>query len=156
VEDWSHGIRVTQLTRKLQEYLFGEYVDGHYMANREQYRRVAISQILVDNPFDAQKIAQTLRDDPAAFSSLAMDYSRGKYSGQNGGFVGIRFVSELLPEIHEAIASVEVCEWIEPVQTRYGYHVLRVEKWFPPELTTEVREQILASMLTQWLKGDHG
>lgn len=155
VEEWTEGIRVTQLTRKLQEHLFGPYVDGHYMANREHYRRVALSQILVDNLLDAQQIAQRLRDNPVEFSSLAIDYSKGKFSGQNAGFVGIRFVSELIPEIREAISSVEAGEWIEPLQTKYGYHILRVEKWFPPELTTELRQQIMALLLTQWLRGDH-
>jgi hypothetical protein len=37
-------------------------------------------------------------------------------------FVGIRFLSELLPEIAQAISEAKEGEVIEPIQTRLGYH----------------------------------
>jgi len=43
VEDWSQGIRVA-LLRKVKEHLFGD-ADAHYMSNRNDYKRVALSQI---------------------------------------------------------------------------------------------------------------
>jgi parvulin-like peptidyl-prolyl isomerase len=40
---------------------------------------------------------------------------------------------------------------IRPIQTKLGYHILKVEKWFPAELS-KVREQVLESLYQAWLQ----
>jgi parvulin-like peptidyl-prolyl isomerase len=152
VEDWSQGIRVSLLTQKLKEHLFGDAVDAHYMNNLDDYRRVALSQILVRDLTEALQIAQTLREDNPSFCALALQHSKGKQSKENGGFAGVRFMAELLPEIVKAITEVKEGEIIGPIQTKLGYHLLIVEKWFPPELN-EVREQVVDSLFQAWLQG---
>jgi parvulin-like peptidyl-prolyl isomerase len=155
VEDWSQGIRVSLLTQKLKEHLFGEAVDSHYMTNRDDYRRVALSQILVRDLTEALKIAQALRVENASFCALALEHSRGKQSQQNAGFVGVRFLAELLPEIAKAVVEAKEGEVVGPIQTKLGYHILRVEKWFVAELS-EIREQVLESLFQAWLQaGNH-
>lgn len=151
VEDWSQGIRVSLLTKKLKEHLFGEAVDNHYMTNRDDYRRVALSQILVHHLTEALKISQALRVENASFCALALEHSKGKQSQQNAGFVGIRFLAELLPEIGKAVAEAKEGEVVGPIQTKLGYHILRVEKWFAAELN-EVREEVLESLFQGWLQ----
>lgn len=151
VEDWSQGIKTALLVQKLKEQLFGLAVDGHYMTNREDYRRVALSQILVLDLTEALKIARSLRDNQASFCALALVHSKGKQSQENGGFVGIRFISELAPEIAQAVTNAKEGEILGPIHTSLGYHVLRIEKWFPTELNQAVREQILNSLFQVWL-----
>jgi PPIC-type PPIASE domain len=65
---------------------------------------------------DALRIVQTLREDKSRFSSLAIEYSK-----DNGGFVGIRFLGELMPELSEAISNGQEGEVIGPIQTNLGY-----------------------------------
>lgn len=151
VEDWSQGIRVSLLTQKLKEHLFGEAVDSYYISNRDHYRRVALSQILVRDLTEALKVAQALREEKASFCALALEHSKGKQSKENGGFIGVCFLAELLPEIAQAISEAEEGELIEPIQTQLGYQILKIEKWLPAELN-EVREQILESLFQNWLK----
>ncbi|MGM3308780.1 peptidylprolyl isomerase [Anabaena sp. WFMT] len=151
VEDWSQGIQVSLLTQKLKEHLFGQVVDSHYLANRDNYKRVALSQILVNDLATAMKITQEIREGGASFCALALEYSKGKQSKENGGFAGVRFVTELMAEISQAIALGQEGDIISPVQTKLGYHILRIEKWFHPELG-EVRDQILESLFQGWLQ----
>ncbi len=139
------------MTQKLKEHLFGDAVDAHYMSNRDDYRRVALSQILVRDLTEALQIAQALRPGNVSFCALALEHSKGKHSKENGGFAGVRFMAELLPEICKAIAQSKESEIIGPIQTKLGYHLLRVEKWFPAELS-EVREQVLDSLFQAWLQ----
>lgn len=73
VEDWSQGIRVDLLTKKLKEHLFGDTVDAHYISNRNDYKRVALSQILVRELPDALKVAHALREENASFCALALE-----------------------------------------------------------------------------------
>jgi parvulin-like peptidyl-prolyl isomerase len=154
VEDWSDGIRIALLTSKLKEHLFGDAIDADYISNRNDYQRVALSQILVSDLPTALKLANELRVENTSFCALALSNSQGKKSQQNGGFTGISFVSELMPEIVQAITKANVSEIIGPIQTKLGYHIIRIEKWFPVELNESVREQILESFFKSWLQID--
>lgn len=150
VEDWSKGIHIALLTQKLKEHIGAENADYYYMSNRDNCKRVALSQILVRDLTTAMKVVQALREN-ASFCALALEYSKGKQSKENGGFVGVRFIAELVPELAQAIVDAKEREIIGPVQSKLGYHVLRVEKWFPAEFN-QVREQILEFLFQAWLK----
>jgi hypothetical protein len=152
VEEWSQGVKIGLLEKKLKEHLFGAVVDASYVGDRDKYRRVALCQILVPELPTAQKIVQMLREENASFAALALEYSKGKQSQENAGFVGIRYLVELLSEIAEAVKNAKEGEIIGPVQTKFGYHVLRVEKCFPTELNQAVREQIMDSLFQSWLQ----
>lgn len=153
VEDWSGGIRVSLLAKKLKELLFGAGVDNYYINNRNNFRCVALSQILVHDLADALKIAHAIREEYASFCALALEHSKGKQSKKNGGFAGIRFLSELIPEITEAVSEAKEGELIGPIQTKFGYHIIKIEKWFASELTESVRAEILESLFQAWLQG---
>ncbi|MEH1944185.1 MAG: peptidylprolyl isomerase [Nostoc sp.] len=150
VEDWSRGIRLELLKNKLKEYLFGDAVDANYLSNRQHYQRVALSQILVSDLTDASKVTYAIQESNVSFCALALEYSKGKQSKQNGGFVGVHFLSELMPEIVQAISQAKEGEVIGPIQTKLGYHILRIEKRFPSDFS-ESREQVLKSLFQNWL-----
>ncbi|MBW4645360.1 MAG: peptidylprolyl isomerase [Goleter apudmare HA4340-LM2] len=154
-EEWSQGMRVLLLEKKLKEYLFGVYVDHAYIANRNNYRRVALSQILVVDLATAEKIVYTLRQGNTTFCALALEHCNSKLSSENGGFLGIRYLLELNPEIAAGIVNAKAGEVIGPIQTRLGYYVLRVEKWFPSDLNKSAREKIMDLLFEMWLKNLH-
>jgi parvulin-like peptidyl-prolyl isomerase len=152
LEDWSEGIRLKLLTKKLKEHLFGANIDLHYIANRDQYQQVALSQILVLDRETATTIKESLLADPNSFCALALEHSQGKQSHTHGGFLGVLYVSQLAPEIGQAIAKMPPGEIIGPVQTKLGYHLLRVEKWFPSVMSESVREEIFNTLWQLWLR----
>jgi parvulin-like peptidyl-prolyl isomerase len=152
LENWSEGIKRRLLTKKLKEYLFGANVDLHYIANRDQYKRVALSQILVLDHESATTIKRSLLEDQTSFCALALEHSQGKQSHTNGGFLGILYLSQLVPEIAEAIANTATGTIIGPIKTKLGYHLLRVEKWFPTEMSESVREEIFNTLWRLWLR----
>jgi parvulin-like peptidyl-prolyl isomerase len=163
LEDWSEGIKLKLLTKKLKEYLFGANVDLHYIASRDQYQQVALSQILVLDLETATTIKQSLLADPTSFCALALEHSQGKQSHTHGGFLGVLYVSQLAPEIGQAIAQrgqspiakTPPGGIIGPVQTKLGYHLLRVEKWFPSVMSESVREEIFNTLWQLWLREQH-
>jgi parvulin-like peptidyl-prolyl isomerase len=151
-EDWTEGIRVKLLEQKLKEYLFGEQVDSNYLNNRKQYKRVALSQILVQDLTDALKIFHALREENTSFCALAIQYSRSKQSKEKGGFAGVHFLPKLMPEIAEAIVNANEGEVVKPIQTKLGYHIIRIEKWFPVHLNESLREELIDSLFQAWLR----
>lgn len=149
-EDWSKGIYLQILTQKIKEAVVGASVDSYYMSNRSSCRRVALSQILVSDLTIAMKIVESIRNKNESFCALALEFSKGKQSKENGGFAGIKFVAELMPEISLAIEQVEAGYVLDPVQSRLGYHILRVEKWFPPALN-EIRDSLIDYLFQSWI-----
>jgi hypothetical protein len=153
-EEWTDGIRLTLLEKKLKEHLFSNTVDDMYLANRDNFRRVALSQILVYELTDALKIMKELQENNASFCQLALEHSKGKHTRENGGFVGIRLISDLMPELAQAVEGVAAGTIIDPpVKTNLGYHIIRVEKWLPSNLRT-VREQMLDALFQRTLQNE--
>ena len=152
LENWSEGIRLRLLSKKLKEYLFGANVDAHYISNRDQFKRVALSQILVLDRETASEVMHLLSEEKTSFCALALKYSRGKQSNTNGGFLGVLYVSQLAPEIAKAIANTPVGIVIDPIQTELGYQIIKVEQWFPTEMSEPVREEILNTLWRVWLR----
>ncbi len=150
-EDWTQGIRIELLTKKLKDHLFADSIDSHYLTNREEYHRAAFSQILVTELAEAFQIVQTLRTGKASFCAMAIEHSKAQPSGKQGGFVGIRFLSTLMPEIRAAIVDIPEGEIINPIKTQRGYHIVRIEKWFPPSLNESVRLEILNVIFQTWI-----
>jgi parvulin-like peptidyl-prolyl isomerase len=64
---------------------------------------------------EAVKITQALREGKVSFCVLALQHSKGKQSQENGGFVGVRFLAELLPEIAQAVSEAVEGEVLDPV-----------------------------------------
>lgn len=152
VEDWSEGIKINLLTKKFKEYKFGDLVDAHYLNNRDRYKRVALSQITIADISAAMEIFDLLQQDKSAFCRLAIQRSLGKKSRENGGFIGIYFLNELLSEIFQSIANVREGEIIPPIKTARGYHIIKIEKYFPSELNEAVRQKVLESLFQFWLQ----
>lgn len=97
--------------------------------------RVRISHILirVDARRSAQQaraliedLAQQLRDEPD-FATVAKRSSEDSYRDE-GGAMGWVAPGELLPELDAALAHLNVGERSDPIQTRLGFHLVKVEE----------------------------
>lgn len=79
----------------------------------------------------AREIARMVGDDPARFASAARTHS-GCASAQQDGSLGQIRRGELVPEIQsglEALAEGETGK--EPVRSRFGWHILRLQRRIP-------------------------
>ena len=152
IDEWSEGLRVRLLAKKLKELLFGNLVDDRYLNNRHKYQRIALSQIIVQHLDEAEKIIKMLQKQHASFCNLALEYSQEKNAQANGGFTGIHFIIQLMPGIKQAIANSQEGEIVGPVSTKIGYHILKVEKRFPIQLSESMREEIIELIFQNWLQ----
>jgi peptidyl-prolyl cis-trans isomerase C len=77
---------------------------------------------------DAAAVLATLQDDPASFATLARAYSRCPSAAQ-GGNLGQITRGQTTPEFERALTALapgQLCP--APVETRYGFHVIRLER----------------------------
>jgi peptidyl-prolyl cis-trans isomerase C len=77
---------------------------------------------------DAAAVLATLMDNPDSFAALARAYSRCPSAAQ-GGNLGQITTGQTTPEFEQALLALkprELCA--EPVATRYGFHVIRLDR----------------------------
>ena len=129
---------------------------AHFEETKEDYaveeaRR--ISHILVATAEGALAEAQALRERLLAgedFAALAEEASADPGSAGSGGDLGFNTRGAFVPEFEAAAFALPVDEVSEPVQTEFGYHLIKVteiEEGSQPEFA-EVREEVEASLRT--------
>ena len=96
----------------------------------------------------ADGIIAHLTDNPADFAAMASEYSACPSSGQ-GGSLGQITRSSVVPEFEEPLRTADENALLpEPVRSRYGYHVIYLEKRIPgAQLPFEAVRQRIAAWL---------
>lgn len=82
------------------------------------------SHILVDDEAAATEIAELLKGD-ADFAELAKARSTGP-SGPSGGELGWFGPGMMVPQFEEAVVALEPGQVSAPVQTQFGWHVIKL------------------------------
>ena len=137
------------LTVLLDEAVTEDAVQARYAAEFQDYQPETewnASHILVETEEKAQEILELAQggDD---FAALAREHSTGP-SGPGGGELGWFGPGRMVPEFETAVMDMEVGAVTGPVQTQFGFHVIRLNDkrdLDAPELE-EVREDIVNAM----------
>ncbi len=102
---------------------------GYYAKNRDMFmlpEAVNASHILVDTEKEANEIRIQL-ESGVSIEVLA-NKSIDSAAGQNKGHLGFITRGRTVPEFEQAAFSLEEGEVSEPVQTKFGYHIIQVSK----------------------------
>ena len=110
------------------------------------------SHILVETEEEAGAIIQTL-ENGADFAETAKEKSTGP-SGPRGGELGWFGVGQMVPEFEAAVMSLEPGNISPPVQTQFGWHVVKLNETRDKPPLEEVRAE-LEDQLRQTLAQDH-
>ena len=95
-------------------------------ANWEGEEELSARHILVKEEAEAKELIKTL-EGGADFAELAKEKSTGP-SGPNGGDLGYFAKGQMVPEFEAAAFALEPGEFSkEPVQTKFGWHIIKVE-----------------------------
>ncbi|MGR3637961.1 peptidylprolyl isomerase, partial [Alterinioella nitratireducens] len=84
------------------------------------------SHILVETEEEAQSLIEEL-EGGADFAELAQQNSTGP-SGPNGGQLGWFSPGMMVPSFEEAVFELEVGEISAPVETQFGWHVVKLNE----------------------------
>ncbi|MEM9563359.1 MAG: peptidylprolyl isomerase [Actinomycetota bacterium] len=86
-----------------------------------------VSHILLDTEADAQGALDRLGDGED-FAELAIELSTGP-SGPSGGDLGCAPSGNYVPAFADAVDTAELGEFVGPVETEFGFHVLVVNSY---------------------------
>ncbi len=140
------------LTRAAEEALTEENISVAYTAfvtefdGREPTPEFNASHIIVETEDQALELRAML-DDGADFAELAREHSTDG-AAQGGGSLGWFGLGAMIPEFEEAVQALEVGEYMGPLETRFGWHLVllndtRMSSAPPLEEVREALEQNL-------------
>lgn len=153
VEDAAARILQTvYLAGQIQERMTEERLDKAYevfVAENPPTEQIRASHILVEAKESAQAIVAEVRSG-GDFAEVARRESTGP-SASAGGDLGFFEKGQMVPTFAEAAFALEVNEVSDPVQTQFGWHIIKLanRRQTPPPSLDEVREE-----LTQRLTGE--
>ncbi len=111
---------------------------------KEEYR---VRHILVASEEDAKIIAQQIKDGKP-FEIAAFEHSTDS-TANNGGDLGYLQKEQMVEPFKEALLKLEIGQMSEPVKTRFGWHLIRLEDKrmsSPPpleQLSGQIQQQLL-------------
>ena len=130
-----------------------EELASYFEKNIAKYdagEQVHAMHILVADLATAQQVEKELIEG-TDFAALAAKYSTDAGSKAAGGDLGWFERGKMVPEFEDAAFSLQPGETSEPVQTQYGYHIIRVVERKDAHTPTlaEIRDQVLADVRTE-------
>jgi peptidyl-prolyl cis-trans isomerase C len=97
----------------------------------------------------AEQALTVLRDNPGCFADLARMHS-ACLSGELGGNLGQITTGDTTPEFEEALLKLEPGTMsTEPVATRYGHHIIRLDKRHPGQ---DLPYELVADRIADYLR----
>ncbi len=124
-----------------------------FAASQVPEEELRARHILLASLEDAQVVRQEL-DAGRDFAELAREKSTGP-SGPNGGDLGFFGRGRMVKEFEDAVFSMEVGEISDPVQTQFGWHIIKLEERRqskPPafeQVADQIRQQLLVDRFDQ-------
>ena len=151
------NLRIQQVVDALRQEVnvSDEAIQTYYNENKAQFERpeeVCSSHILVETEAEANDILQQLSNG-GDFAQLAEENSQDPGSAARGGDLGCVARGSFVPPFEEAAFSANVGDTVGPVQTQFGYHIIRVTGKNPAGEVPldEVREQIRTQLANEQL-----
>lgn len=116
------------------------------------------SHILVATEEEAQAVAERLNAGED-FAAVAQEASTDTGSGAQGGSLGWFGPGMMVPEFETAVAALEPGQLSAPVQSQFGWHLIRLDETRPleppaleevrPEIENQVRQQAIEARLAE-------
>lgn len=155
-DDIKSDIKTTLNINKLLEAeitITEEEMKSYFEENKESLgtkEQVKASHILVDSVEKAQEVKEKL-DAGSDFAEMAKEYSMDESNKNQGGELGFFARGAMVPEFENTAFSLEVGEISDPVQTQYGYHIIKAEEKIEAEEARyeEVKEEIKDTLKEQ-------
>lgn len=141
-------VAAEEVTRFLRDAVTDEAIQAAYdetYGNAEQETEYNAAHILVETEDEAKAIIEEL-ENGADFAELAAEKSTGP-SGPNGGALGWFGKGMMVPEFETAVIDMEPGDISAPVQTQFGWHVIKLEETRVKE--APALEEVEAELRTQ-------
>ena len=155
-EEWGNAIRNDLLRKKLAECLFDPQVDAYFAENRLNFDRFVLYQLVVPYEKLAQELFYQIEEEEISFYQAVHLYDIDPKRRYLCGYEGEVHRWDYEPDIAAVIfkTPVAIGDLIEPIVSQKGYHLFKIEDYFPAQLTPKIRQDIINNLFGQWLNSE--
>ena len=97
-------------------------------------------------------LKSNMKEGEMSFYDVAHKYIQDVELRRQGGYLGVLRRKDLKPEISAAVFAAEAPQFLKPIVTSKGVHLIFVEEIIKPELNDKLRRQIFTDLGLNWLK----
>lgn len=145
-----------------------EEIKTYYEQNKKRFgvpEQRSASHILISFGKDkaaakkqAEEILARVKADPSTFAAEAKSHSADVGSAADGGKLGFFGKGAMVPEFEKAVFSAKKGDILGPVETQYGWHIIKVDDIKPETIRPfdEVRPEIESEYVTQMAMREFG
>jgi foldase protein PrsA len=139
-----------------------EEIQAYYDENIDSYKSATVSHILISDEETAKEIRERAANGED-FAELAKEYSEDTGTSEDGGSLGtVTYdTTQYVQEFTDAFKQLKDGEISEPVQSDYGYHIIKVTDYkeqtldevkdtIKTTLENEKKNEIYTSSIEQW------
>jgi len=139
--------------------LSDEDLENYFEENRTMFdveEQIEASHILIEDLEIAEEVVGKL-DEGEDFSELALEYSTDTTNAETGGELGFFARNEMVSEFDDAAFEMEVGDVSEPVETEFGYHIIKVTDQVEEETAeySDVKEEVYDALLDEQFKAQY-
>lgn len=124
-----------------------------YNKNKDTFKQpetVSAKHILVNSEEECKKIREEIEEGGLTFEEAANKYSSCP-SKEQGGNLGEFSRGMMVPEFEKVAFELPIGEVSEPVQTQFGYHLIKVDSKNEPKVQEleEIKENVTNQLMQQ-------
>ncbi|MGG1878663.1 peptidylprolyl isomerase [Paenibacillus cisolokensis] len=165
--------RIMTVSEYEKNQVSDDEIKEYFEDNPTDFTRVTVRHVLIQftdaegnerTPQDALKLANEVKSKLEAgedFAAIAKEYSEDPGSKETGGLYENRRAGDWVPEFKEKALSLELNTISDPVETSYGYHVMKVEArqeitydTMPDEDKEDIRNELAAGKIDEFMQNE--
>ena len=158
---WNSGVLIMQGDLAGRPCIDEAAIEAYFDENAADFTEVCAHHILVPT-LDAANTVVTDLAAGADFATVATERSTDTGSGAQGGDLGCTSAGTYVPEFRDAVVSQDIGVVGAPVESEFGYHVIRVDSREEPVLE-DVRGEVVSAVaqevqggFSEWFEGALG
>jgi peptidyl-prolyl cis-trans isomerase C len=126
IEELTKEVMISEVVNQIaSEKLTDAEMKKYYNKNKADFKEVRASHILVKSEEEAKEIKKKL-DEGGDFAELAKEKSTDPGSAPRGGDLGFFTKDRMVKAFSDAAFSLKVNEVSKPVQSPFGFHLIKV------------------------------
>lgn len=131
-----------------------EEIQKYYDKNKDNFFKAKASHILVETVEEANKLKKELNKG-ADFAEMAKENSKDPGSAANGGSLGEFKNGDMVAEFNDVVKILKVGEISDPVKSKFGYHIVKVDEKSArtlDEVKEELKQQLTQAKFTDYIE----
>lgn len=152
LDDFEEIIYNSVVSGKLSQHLFTNKIEPLFFEKQLDYVGVGMYEVILDDEDLAFELFYAIKEGEISFYDVAHKYIQDTELRRKCGYLGIVRRQDLKPEISAAVFAATPPQFLKPIVTSVGIHLIFVEEIIKPKLDEQLRQKIALDMFSEWLK----